>query len=91
MNCQCFNIFLTIKGVVSLQLGVSSSGASVKVPITPVKSKSVDGFNVMSVEDAEFELRSLVQFRQCSMKIPKNRSINIPEGIGTMSRFVAQN
>ena len=55
MNCQCFNIFLTIKGVVALQLDVSSSGASVKVPITPVKSKSVDGFNVMSVEDAEFE------------------------------------
>ena len=55
MNCQCFNIFLTIKGVVALQLGVSSSGASVKVPVTSVKSKSVDGFNVMSVEDAEFE------------------------------------
>ena len=55
MNCQCFNIFLTIKGVVALQLDVSSSGASVKVPVTSVKSKSVDGFNVMSVEDAEFE------------------------------------
>ena len=55
MNCQCFNIFLTIKGVVALQLDVSSSGASVKVPLTSVKSKSVDGFNVMSVEDAEFE------------------------------------
>ena len=50
-----FQHFLTIKGVVALQLGVSSSGASVKVPITPVKSKSVDGFNVMSVVDAEFE------------------------------------
>ena len=34
---------------------MSSSGASVKVPITPDKSKSVDGFNGMSVEDAEFE------------------------------------
>ena len=55
MNCQCFNIFLTIKGVVALQLDVSSSGASVKVLITPVKSKSVDRFNGMSVEDAEFE------------------------------------
>ena len=31
-----------------------------KVPVTPVKSKSVDGFNIMSVEDAEFEI-SLVQ------------------------------
>ena len=50
-----FQHFLTVKGVVALQLGVSSSGASVKVPITPVKSKSVDGFNVMSVVDAEFE------------------------------------
>ena len=34
---------------------MSSSGASVKVPVTPVKSKSVEGFKVMSVEDAEFE------------------------------------
>ena len=34
---------------------MSSSGASVKVPVNSVKSKSVDGFNVMSVEDAEFE------------------------------------
>ena len=34
---------------------MSSSGASVKVLITPVKSKSVDRFNGMSVEDAEFE------------------------------------
>ena len=50
-----FQHFLTIKGVVALQLDVSSSGASVKVPVTLVKSKSVDGFNVMSVEDAEFE------------------------------------
>ena len=34
---------------------MSSSGASVKVPVTPVKRKSVDEFNVMSVEDAEFK------------------------------------
>ena len=73
MNCQCFNIFLTIKGVVALQLGVSSSGASVKVPITPVKSKSVDGFNGMSVEDAEFETSP------DDIKVDANYNPNPPE------------
>ena len=68
-----FQHFLTIKGVVALQLGVSSSGSSVKVPITPVKSKSVDGFNVMSVENAEFET-SLDD-----IKVDANDETNPPE------------